>query len=172
MDDTPLQDEYKDYITQLNKWYSAGLLDNDLANNQGTLIDSKIVNNEAGALVNGYLGSGIGRYLSQKKGDDSGFNLVGAPYPVLKKGDKNAFPIAENDVMPARTIAILYRTGREEKARGSEDSESSPSIAQKPPKGRTRSAYTVSPTFFLTIAGPIPIANSLTLTPDNFAVMK
>lgn len=102
----PLQDEYKDYITQLNKWYSAGLLDNDLANNQGTLIDSKIVNNEAGALINGYLGSGLGRYLTQKKGDNSGFDLVGAPYPVLNKGDINAFPIAENDVMPVRTIAI------------------------------------------------------------------
>ena len=58
------------------------------------------------------------------------------------------------------------------KALGLSLSSSSPSIAQKPPIGKSLNEYMVSPFLNLRILGPIPRANSLTLTPDAFAVIK
>ena len=55
---------------------------------------------------------------------------------------------------------------------GSFDSSSSPSIAQKPPIGKILTEYTVP---FLSIPnsfGPIPSANSCTVTPFFFANIK
>ncbi len=102
----PMQDEYKDFLAQLNKWYKDGLLDKDISTNQQTLIDAKIVNGSSGALVNGFLGSGLGRYLKQMQNEDKKYNLVGTPYPVLKKGDVNRFPAIEGDVNRTSTVAV------------------------------------------------------------------
>ena len=45
-------------------------------------------------------------------------------------------------------------------------------MAQKPPMGRMRSEYCVSPFCFLNITGPMPIENSSTRTPQALAVAK
>lgn len=103
----PMQDNYKAYLTLLNSWYNDGLLDKDISTNQQTLIDSKIINGDSGALVNAYLGSGLGRYLKQMQTEDPKYNLVGTPYPVLKKGDINNKSLnMEGDVMSSSTVAV------------------------------------------------------------------
>lgn len=102
----PVQDNYKDYLALLHSWYEAGLLDKDISTNQQNLVDSKIINGNSGALVNAYLGSGLGRYLKQMQTEDEKYNLIGAPYPVMKKGDINKYPIMEGDVMKSSTAAI------------------------------------------------------------------
>ena len=102
----PMQDNYKDYLTLLNGWYNEGLLDKDISTNQQTLIDAKIINGDSGALVNAFLGSGLGRYLKQMQSEDAKYNLIGTPYPVLKKGDVNKFPFMEGDVNDSSTVAI------------------------------------------------------------------
>ena len=45
-------------------------------------------------------------------------------------------------------------------------------MAQNPPKGRHRRAYRVSPFCFLKMAGPMPMENSFTFTPQAFAAKK
>lgn len=103
----PMQDKYKDYLALLNSWYKDGLLDRDISTNQQTLIDAKILNGSSGALVNAYLGSGLGRYLKQMQTENANFNLVGTPYPVLKKGDMNSYSLnMEGDVMASSTVAV------------------------------------------------------------------
>lgn len=102
----PMQDNYKDFLALLNSWYKDGLLDRDISTNQQTLIDAKIINGDSGALVNAYLGSGLGRYLKQMQSENKQYNLVGTPYPVSKKGDVNRFPAMEGDVMNSSTVAI------------------------------------------------------------------
>ena len=72
---------------------------------------------------------------------------------------------------PAQRMMSFFQKLWLGKALGSSDSSSSP-IAQKPPMGRMRRAYRVSPFCFFQIAGPMPMANSSTLTPQAFAVMK
>ena len=102
----PMEDGFKDYLALMNKWYNEGLIDRDIATNQQTLIDSKIVNGDSAALVQGYLGSALGRYLAQKEAEDPNWDLVGADYPVLNAGDINEFPTMEEDVRKTNTIAI------------------------------------------------------------------
>lgn len=102
----PMEDGFKNYITLMNKWYSEGLIDRDIATNNGTLVDSKIVNGESAALFHGFLGSALGRYLSQKSVEDPTWDLVGADFPVLNEGEINEFPYMEEDVRPSNIIAI------------------------------------------------------------------
>ena len=51
-------------------------------------------------------------------------------------------------------------------------SSSSPSMLTNPPMGSSRSAYCVSFLRVFQMTGPIPNANSLTLTPESLAVIK
>lgn len=102
----PVEPGYKEFVTVMNQWYSEGLIDKDLATNKGTLVDAKITGGESGALVSGYLGSALGRYLKQKETEDPSYDLVGTAYPVKNRGDKNKYPLMEQDVMSTRTLAI------------------------------------------------------------------
>lgn len=78
---------YKDFLTTWSKWYKEGLIDPDFLTNESAQTDSKILNNQVGAFI-GLAGSNIGKYLDAMKGKDPTFNLVGAPHPVLIKGEK------------------------------------------------------------------------------------
>jgi putative aldouronate transport system substrate-binding protein len=102
----PMQDGYKEFITLLNGWYKDGLIDKDISTNQASLVDSKITKGDSGALVLGYIGSGIGRYLKQTQAQNPDFSLVAAPYPVKNKGGINQFPVMEGDVMTSRSAAV------------------------------------------------------------------
>lgn len=84
----PAEDGYKDFLTQMNAWYSEGLLDPDYASIDGATVRSNILNGVSGATA-GSCGSGIGRWLAAATTE--GYDLVGAKYPVLKKGDKPQF---------------------------------------------------------------------------------
>ena len=77
---------YKDFLTTWNKWYSEGLIDPDFLTNERKQVDARMLNGKSAAMM-GYGGSNIGRYLDGKA-DDPTFDLVGAPHPVLVKGDK------------------------------------------------------------------------------------
>ncbi|WP_019424548.1 extracellular solute-binding protein [Paenibacillus sp. OSY-SE] len=83
----PIQPQYKDYVTMLNRWYKEGLLDKDYATTDGKLQDAKMTGNLLGSLVT-YNGSGVGRYMNLMKEKDPSFKLVGAPYPTAIPGQK------------------------------------------------------------------------------------
>ena len=73
---------------------------------------------------------------------------------------------------PAAKISSFAQKPWFSSAAGSVEASSSPSMAQKPPKGRQRREYSVSPFFFLKMAGPMPMENSFTRTPQAFAARK
>jgi putative aldouronate transport system substrate-binding protein len=83
----PIQPEFKQFLTTMNKWYKEGLLDKDFAAPNAKLLDNKMTTNLLGATAT-YNGGGIGKYAGLMKDKDPKFNLVAAPYPVLKAGDK------------------------------------------------------------------------------------
>jgi putative aldouronate transport system substrate-binding protein len=82
-----IEPAYKDYLALLAKWYQEGLLDPDIAALTGTQVATKITNGSAGAAI-GYVNSGMGIWLDAGRASNPNYSLVGAPYPVLRKGDK------------------------------------------------------------------------------------
>lgn len=81
----PVEPEYKDFLTLMNKWYNEGLIDQDYVTTDGTLRDAKMTGGQLGSVLT-YVGSGIGRYNDLMAESSPDFQLVGAPYPVIEAG--------------------------------------------------------------------------------------
>ncbi|OBZ14921.1 ABC transporter substrate-binding protein [Bacillus sp. FJAT-27264] len=82
-----IQPEYKEFLETMRNWYAEGLIDRDYAATDDKQKDAKWT---GGLLAASELavGGGIGKYMTAMSEKDPGFNIVGAPYPTLKKGDK------------------------------------------------------------------------------------
>lgn len=104
----PMDDSYKDFLSQMNSWYEEGLIDVDYASLENSVIQSKMLNGSAGAAF-GSCGSALGKWLSAGSGS---FNLSGTKYPTLKKGDKQEFGQYQNAVMTSNVAVI---TGKSKK---------------------------------------------------------
>ncbi|TXK84285.1 extracellular solute-binding protein [Paenibacillus sp. N3.4] len=84
----PVDPQFKDALTLLRKWYAEGLLDKDFAlNTDSKSLDNKLMSDSAGATV-GLLSGGMGRWMDTGKKKNPKFQLVAAPYPTLKKGER------------------------------------------------------------------------------------
>ena len=99
-----LEPGYKDYVAKMNDWYKKGLMPPDFATMDSSLIDSYIINGNAGAVI-GSVGSGIGKLTDAAK--EEGYLLAGAPYPTLKKGQRAQFGQMDNRI--PGTYATLSR---------------------------------------------------------------
>lgn len=82
----PAEPGYKEHLETMSRWYKEGLIDKDFPTRDQNALDALVVSDKAGAWV-GPPDTSINPYLIMKK-DDPNFALVGAPYPVLKKGDR------------------------------------------------------------------------------------
>lgn len=82
----PADPRVKDYIKTMAQWYKEGLIDSEISTNDRKSMDSKVLSVGAGSWT-GTLGDGMGNYLSSAEGQIEGFDIVGAPYPGLKKGE-------------------------------------------------------------------------------------
>lgn len=100
----PAEDGWKDYLTQMNKWYNEGLLDQNIASFDYNVQHTNILNGRTGALLSS-AGGGMAVWLGAKK-DDPSFKLVGTQYPVLNKGDKPEFAMLNNAFLPGYSYAI------------------------------------------------------------------
>lgn len=110
----PMEPGYKEYLAQMNKWYEAGLIDKDYGTNKRDVIDAKMTNDGAGATYF-TIGGAQGVYLKQMEAKNPNYNLVAAPYPVLKEGDINEFCSYEQDVYQS-FLAISTSCKEPEKA--------------------------------------------------------
>ena len=84
----PSQPGFKEFLKIMNKWYKEGLLDPAIATQDGKGVNANILSGVSGATINS-TGGGMGTYLAAAT--EEGFDLVAAPYPVLKKGDTPKF---------------------------------------------------------------------------------
>lgn len=102
----PLEPAFKDFLTTMAAWYKEGLIDPDWVSTDQKLRDSKITTGQLCSWL-GLTGGGIGYYKDLMKGKEpASFNLVGAPYPTLKKGDKQLFGHMDN-VFPGSFDAAI-----------------------------------------------------------------
>ena len=81
----PIEQGYKDYLTEMNKWYKEGLIDKDFATRDRKAEDAMAISGKAGAWVGNY-GQRIDTYMTAQK-DDKNYALVAAPNPSLKPED-------------------------------------------------------------------------------------
>lgn len=86
----PLEPGFKDFLVTMRQWYTEGLLDKDIATVDGKIRDANMTSGKSGAAY-GLAGGGIGKWLTALKAQDPKADLVGAPYPVLHKGDTPKF---------------------------------------------------------------------------------
>lgn len=81
----PATSNWKTYMLKMKEWRENGLLDRNVATTEDDLLNSYILSGETGAAI-GWLSSGIGAKMNAKP--EESFDLVGAPYPVMNKGDQ------------------------------------------------------------------------------------
>lgn len=80
----PMDPQFREVLALFRQWYIEGLIDKDFPIVDRKTLDKKILNSESGATVF-LLGGGMGRWL--ESASEPGFDLVAAPYPVLKEGE-------------------------------------------------------------------------------------
>jgi putative aldouronate transport system substrate-binding protein len=81
---------FKDYLTQLRKWYTDGLLDKNVGSVDDKTQDANMTSSKSGVTI-GNVGGGIGKWQPVLQTNDPKGKLGPAPYAVLKKGDKPEF---------------------------------------------------------------------------------
>ena len=104
----PAEDAYKDFLTQMNIWYKDGLLDKNLASLDNQTLESNMLNDRVGATFGAAAGA-LGKWMSAKTPTDPEFELVGAPYPVINKGDKAKFSSRSWEYVPSSSYAVSAR---------------------------------------------------------------
>ncbi|WP_042167773.1 extracellular solute-binding protein [Paenibacillus gorillae] len=82
----PMEPGYKEFLSTFRQWRTEGLLDKNIANVDGKALDANMTNNLTGASVLNS-GNGIGKWTPLLQEKNPNAKLVGAPYPVLNKGE-------------------------------------------------------------------------------------
>lgn len=82
-----VQPEFLEWLQLIRRWYDEGLVDPDYASTDSTLFDAMVTNDQCGSLF-GYVGGGIGKYMTLMETAEPDFMLCGTEYPVLIAGDK------------------------------------------------------------------------------------
>ncbi|WP_127587472.1 extracellular solute-binding protein [Paenibacillus koleovorans] len=82
-----LTTQYKEFLTTMRAWYKEGLIDPDYPATDAKQKTAKVTGELVGA-TDVTVGGGIGTFMNAMKDKNPAFNMVGAPYPTLKKGDK------------------------------------------------------------------------------------
>ncbi len=86
--------QYKDFLTKMSQWYQEGLIDQDVASIDASIINSKMTTGKGGVALG--TGGTMGTWLTAGKAADPGYSLVALPYPVLTKGKQSEFGYKEN----------------------------------------------------------------------------
>ena len=84
---SPITDAYKDYLTEMNKWYSEGLINPDFANQTNTdNIYPMLASDKIGALSE-HLANYVQIYYPPVVASNPEKDLVPVQFPVLNEGD-------------------------------------------------------------------------------------
>ena len=84
-----VEPQYKEFLTEMNKWYNEGLLDPNIASIDQKSVDSKVIGGRTGASF-GWL-SYMLNWTNAARANDPEFELVAVPFPVKEKGDPQIY---------------------------------------------------------------------------------
>lgn len=79
------EEGYREFLTEMNKWYEEGLLDKNVATIDAKGIDANVLNGKTGA--SHYWKSSLRNINVVGKEKNPKFSMVGVKFPVMKKGD-------------------------------------------------------------------------------------
>jgi len=105
----PAEKGYKDFLATFHKWYEEGLIDKNFATADGKALDANIASGATGVTVNN-AGGGIGKWQPLITAKDPKATLIGAPYPVLKKGDIAMYSQKDPANAPGGSVAITAKS--------------------------------------------------------------
>lgn len=101
-----IEQEYKDFLKEINKWYKEGLIDSEYAAANSSMIDSKMITDIGGAYI-GYAGGGMGKYIAASRQENPNYSLVGTPWPTHGDGAAySGYPYQLEPGLPGRGMAI------------------------------------------------------------------
>lgn len=101
----PAEKGYKDFLATFHKWYEEGLIDKNFATADGKALDANMASGATGVTVQN-AGGGIGKWQPLITAKDPKGVLIGAPYPVLKKGDIAMYGQKDPASAPGGMVAI------------------------------------------------------------------
>ncbi|WP_040948259.1 extracellular solute-binding protein [Gorillibacterium massiliense] len=101
----PEEQGFKQYLSLFHDWYAKGLIDKNIATADTKALDGNIASGATGASI-GNAGGGIGKWQPLVTAKDDKAVLVGAPYPVLNKGETPKFGQRNQAYASEGTVAI------------------------------------------------------------------
>lgn len=104
----PADSRYKNFLTEMAKWYKEGLIDPEIATNNSKTKDAKACSDRAGAF-SGSGGNGIGRYEQQMASANPSYKLIGVQSPTLKKDETSRFYNCEKAVSSGAVCCITSK---------------------------------------------------------------
>ena len=75
----------KDFLTKMNEWYEAGLIDPDFLSNDNAALETKVLNGEVGSMLT--TGGTLAGYKTKLNEINSTDVWAAAPYPTQNKGE-------------------------------------------------------------------------------------
>lgn len=97
----PTTPAYKEFLTEMAKWYKEGLIDAEFPVNARKNVDEKVTTSVAGSFY-GLIGSQLGSYNIEGSNQSKDFSLIGVNNPV-----------AQNGVAYSNNDALLQRSGNQ-----------------------------------------------------------
>lgn len=166
------QTQYKDFLVEMRKWYTEGLLDEAIMSVSDARVTEKMVDGSCGAGF-AWIGAGIERWLNDGKKSDPDFDIIAVKPPTLEKGETSKFgnyflPFSHNGIAVSATSdkkelavkfldygysdegAILYNYGIEGISYEMIDGKP---VYKEPPDGMTRTDFL---TLYTMITGSWP----------------
>ena len=92
----PSTENFKNYLTQLNTWYAAGLIDPEFMSNDSTAMNGKLTDGRSVCAPNMQLSYHIGNITKAARETNPDFEFVGCQWPVLNEGDEPAITMTSS----------------------------------------------------------------------------
>ena len=104
----PIEPNYKEYLSTLNKWYEEGLIDSEYAVTDADSFKAKITN-EIGGVFKGNLSGHMGYFLNLMEDENAKFDLSGMPWPEAADGKAYTTQGDYNKIIPGSGTAITTK---------------------------------------------------------------
>jgi putative aldouronate transport system substrate-binding protein len=90
----PQERGYRDFVTEMNKWYNEGLLDKDMPSINKATVSAKFSNGNAGLVIQQF--TQMDEAIVANK-DNPSYKITGLKTPVLRRGDERKFGHRQNN---------------------------------------------------------------------------
>ncbi len=106
------QEEWKNFLTIMNRWYDSGLLDPDFTTADDTSVRSRALNGETGVVYTAM--SQLTNFIADAEKEGTGAEWVGFSYPRTQKGAATTYIQTDSQTFVPYMGAMITTSGSEE----------------------------------------------------------